>query len=141
MLEVASNHWLPCIQMLTDQGIDVYAKVSAMNGKYGRKMGKFLNGEIDKIHTRYQGTVYPWFHSPGSTFETQWMYDAIEYSRNKNLKVAINGPDAEWTIDCVIKKQIDLVVIFKSRYLNFVDQCGEVGPGKMLIIKNENFFI
>ena len=128
VLEVYSNHWLPCIQFLVDNNVHVYAKISGNNGKF-KKMLTYLQNEVDAMHSAYQGLVNPYFTQPGKTFETDWMYDAIEYSRNKNLKIGIQATDASWSIECVKKKKIDLVVIFKGRYRTFVDNCGDVGPG------------
>lgn len=84
---------------------------------------------MNLLHSDYQGLLSPYFSFPGPTFETKWMYDVIEYSRNKNLKVGIQAFDAEWSIDCVKKKKLDLVVIYKGRYNDFVDNCGPAGPG------------
>ena len=128
VLEVTSKHWLPCIQLLADNGIQIYGKISANGGKF-KKMVSFIQKEVDKLHSDLHGLVGPFFASPGKTFETDWMEAGIDYSRNKNLKIGIQATDGDWTVSWVQRKKLDLIVIFKGRYRKFVDNCGDVGPG------------
>ena len=128
ILEIVSEHWMACIEMLHQNGIKVFAKIAGQNGKF-KRMFAYLKSKVDDLQSTYKGMVNPFFVDPGATYETDWMYDTIEYSRKKNLKVGIQGSDAEWSINCVKVKKLDLVVVFKGRYRKLVDNCGEVGPG------------
>ncbi len=135
VLEIYSIKWMSCINLLDLKGVIIYAKIDAKGGVL-KDPAAVLTKKFENLKRVFRGKVNPYLTNPGRTFETDWVYKAMENARNQNLKLGIQAADAEWSVDCVIKKKIDLVVVFKDPVKKFTQSCGEGGPGPFCATRN-----
>ena len=130
ILTVASWNWAPCIELLYQNGVDIYWKISLYNGNnaFGN-IEVALQGYIDQIYDNYNGMVNIYLTNPGNTYKTDLIYNTINYTKSKGLKVGFEAQNADWDVDFIKDYSIELTVLFRDSYEKFSSNCNQLGMG------------
>ena len=129
ILTVSSWNWGPCIQLLYENGIDVYWKISLYNGNAFGDVESALLDYIDQINTNYNGMVNPYFTNPGDSYKIPLIYNSIAHAQSLGLKVGFEAQNSDWDVDFIKNNDIDLVVLFRDSYEKFTSNCNTLGMG------------
>ena len=136
ILQYQQPSWLPCIQMLRDSKVDVYATVNGRKGQLS-DMVDYFSTTADSIRNDYEGFLNGiYIRNPGNDgFKTDWYPDAFSSIKTKGLKVGIEGYANKYNTETA--QLVDLVITFKDNISNFNSKCGSSGIG--VFCKNSKF--